>query len=64
MKAYEWNGGKAPCIFNLDGDGHLCTVATLAPDIHWMGGWVGCKACLDMTKGKVPAPTENCTLVI
>jgi hypothetical protein len=33
-----------------------------APGTHWIGGWVGPRACLDVVaKKKKPAPAENGT---
>jgi hypothetical protein len=33
------------------------TLEERAPDIHWIGGWVGPRAVLDLVmKGKIPCP--------
>jgi len=36
---------------------HLHTPATLPPGTHWIGGWVGSRAGLDVVvKRKIPSP--------
>jgi hypothetical protein len=49
MKAYWGSGGIAPCI--------LYPPRERAPGTHWIGGWLGPRAVLDVVvKGKIPSP--------
>jgi hypothetical protein len=65
MKTY-WGGGIDPCILELDGGGLSAsrpgrfTPRERARGTHWIGGWVGSGAVLDMVvKRKILSPRRE-----
>jgi len=43
----------------MEVSGLLHTLAALAPNIHWIGGWAGPRAGLDTMTEKFLAPERN-----
>jgi hypothetical protein len=62
MKVYWGSGGIAPHILRPGGEWSASrlgrfTPGERAPSTHWIGGWVGPRAVLDMVvKRKIPSP--------
>jgi hypothetical protein len=63
MKAYWGSGSIAPLILcprHWMGWVVSFTPTERAPGTHWIGGWVGPRAVLDMVvKRKIPSPSRN-----
>jgi hypothetical protein len=68
MKAYWGNGSIAPCIIDLGTTWGWVVSFTLrplfpgerAPVTHWIGGWVGSRAILDVVvRRKIPRPRRE-----